>query len=568
MSNYPNNRRSVLTQWTKIAKVLNLKEKIAFYLLLTVFIGSLISWGIIFYYSKTEAIPTYGGEYIEGIVGQPIHINPIISASNNSDDDLSQVIFSSLFKYDNQGALSNDIVENYLISEDKTQYSVDIKKDIFWHDGEKLTTSDILFTINLIADPAYKSPLRSNWQGIETSIVDDYTINFKIKNPYVGFLNNLTFGILPKHLWESISPEKFSLTDLNLEPIGSGPYKYNSFQKDSKGNILSYKVVANPNYFRGKPYISKITFNFYSDDDSIISAYNKKEIMGISNISPNKIGEIKLQQSTDIHKFNIPRYFAVFFNQTKSIPLANDEVRKALSYATDHAEIINNVLSGNGNEIYSPILSNMIGYDDTLEKITFDMEKANKILDDENWKRDDDGFRKKDNVKLEINLVTTDWTELSKTAEILKSQWEKIGVKVNINNLSISDIQQNHIRPREYDALLFGQVLGADPDPYSFWHSSQKRDPGLNLSLFGDTDTDKLIEDGRIEFNTEKRSRLYIDFQKKLLSEIPAIFLYSPDYVYPLNKRVRGLEIKNLIMPEERFSNIDKWYIETKRIWK
>lgn len=557
-----------MTQWTKIAKVLNLKEKIAFYLLLTVFIGSLISWGIIFYYSKTEAIPTYGGEYIEGIVGQPIHINPIISASNNSDDDLSQVIFSSLFKYDNQGALSNDIVENYLISEDKTQYSVDIKKDIFWHDGEKLTTSDILFTINLIADPAYKSPLRSNWQGIETSIVDDYTINFKIKNPYVGFLNNLTFGILPKHLWESISPEKFSLTDLNLEPIGSGPYKYNSFQKDSKGNILSYKVVANPNYFRGKPYISKITFNFYSDDDSIISAYNKKEIMGISNISPNKIGEIKLQQSTDIHKFNIPRYFAVFFNQTKSIPLANDEVRKALSYATDHAEIINNVLSGNGNEIYSPILSNMIGYDDTLEKITFDMEKANKILDDENWKRDDDGFRKKDNVKLEINLVTTDWTELSKTAEILKSQWEKIGVKVNINNLSISDIQQNHIRPREYDALLFGQVLGADPDPYSFWHSSQKRDPGLNLSLFGDTDTDKLIEDGRIEFNTEKRSRLYIDFQKKLLSEIPAIFLYSPDYVYPLNKRVRGLEIKNLIMPEERFSNIDKWYIETKRIWK
>ncbi|EKE11469.1 MAG: hypothetical protein ACD_15C00076G0007 [uncultured bacterium] len=557
-----------MTQWTKIAKVLNLKEKIAFYLLLTVFIGSLISWGIIFYYSKTEAIPTYGGEYIEGIVGQPIHINPIISASNNSDDDLSQVIFSSLFKYDNQGALSNDIVENYSISEDKTQYSVDIKKDIFWHDGEKLTTSDILFTINLIADPAYKSPLRSNWQGIETSIVDDYTINFKIKNPYVGFLNNLTFGILPKHLWESISPEKFSLTDLNLEPIGSGPYKYNSFQKDSKGNILSYKVVANPNYFRGKPYISKITFNFYSDDDSIISAYNKKEIMGISNISPNKIGEIKLQQSTDIHKFNIPRYFAVFFNQTKSIPLANDEVRKALSYATDHAEIINNVLSGNGNEIYSPILSNMIGYDDTLEKITFDMEKANKILDDENWKRDDDGFRKKDNVKLEINLVTTDWTELSKTAEILKSQWEKIGVKVNINNLSISDIQQNHIRPREYDALLFGQVLGADPDPYSFWHSSQKRDPGLNLSLFGDTDTDKLIEDGRIEFNTEKRSRLYIDFQKKLLSEIPAIFLYSPDYVYPLNKRVRGLEIKNLIMPEERFSNIDKWYIETKRIWK
>jgi peptide/nickel transport system substrate-binding protein len=520
------------------------------------------------YYSKTRAIPSYGGEYIEGIVGQPAHINPVISASNNSDDDLAQTIFSSLFKYDSQGSLANDIVENYSISEDKTEYTINIRKDVVWHDGERLTASDVLFTIGLISDPAYKSPLRSNWQGIETSSPDDYTIVFKIKTPYVGFLNNLTFGILPKHLWESIGPEKFSLTDFNLEPIGSGPYKYSSYQKDSSGNILSYKMVANPNYFGGKPYISKITFNFYSDDDAIISAYNRKEIMGISNVSPGKINEIKLQQSTDMHKFNIPRYFAVFFNQIKSVPLANTEVRKALAYATDRREIIDAVLAGNGNPAYSPILPGMLGYDENVDKMDFDPEKANELLDKENWKRDEDGFRKKDNVKLEINLATTDWDELSKTAEILKSQWEKIGMKVNVSTLSISDIQQNYIRPREYDALLFGQVLGADPDPYSFWHSSQKRDPGLNLSLFGDSDTDKLIEDGRIEFDAGKRAELYKDFQKKLVSQIPAVFLYSPDYVYPINKSVQGLDIKNLILPAERFASIEKWFINTKRIWK
>jgi peptide/nickel transport system substrate-binding protein len=491
-----------------------------------------------------------------------------LSSSNNADDDIAQTIYSSLFKYNDQGIIINDIVENYTISEEKTQYTINLRKDIVWHDGEKLTASDVLFTINTIADPAYKSPLRSNWQGIETSSDDDYTINFKIKTPYIGFLNNLTFGILPKHLWESIGPEKFSLTSLNLEPIGSGPYKYNSLQKDSNGNILSYKIVANPNYFAGKPYISKITFNFYSDDDAIIAAYNKKEIMGISNISPNKINEIKLQQSTNTHKFNIPRYFAVFFNQNKSVTLAHDEVRKALAYATDRQEIIATVLNGNGRPVYSPILPDMLGYDESIEKMEFNLDKANNILDEEKWKKNEDGFRQKDNIKLELNLVTTDWAELSQTAEILKSQWEKIGIKVTINNLSISDIQQNYIRPREYDALLFGQVLGADPDPYSFWHSSQKRDPGLNLSLFGDSDTDKLIEGGRIEFDDEKRTQLYNDFQRKLLSEIPAIFLYSPDYVYPVNKRVQGLGVKNLVLPSERFSNIEKWYIETKRIWK
>lgn len=545
-----------------------MKEKIIFYLLIFIFISSLIGSGVIYYYSKTEAIPAYGGEYIEGIVGQPMHINPIISSSNNADDDLSQIIFSSLFKYDAQGSLIQDLTESYSISEDKTEYVINLRKDVSWHDGEKLTAEDVLFTINLLSDPAYKSPLRSNWQGIETNLADDYTLNFKIKTPYVGFLNNLTFGILPKHIWESIGPDKFSLTDLNLEPIGSGPFKYNSFQKDSKGNILSYKLVANPNYFGGKPYISKISFNFYPNDDTIISAYNTKEIMGISNISPSKINEIKLQQSTDLHKFNIPRYFAVFFNQTKSVALANDEVRKALAYATDRQEIINAVLGGNGNAVYFPILSNMIGYDENIDKMEFNIAKANDILDEKNWKKNEDGFREKDNVKLEINLATTDWTELSKTAEILKAEWGKIGVKVNISNLSISDIQQNYIRPREYDALLFGQVLGADPDPYSFWHSSQKRDPGLNLSLFGDSETDKLIENGRIEFDANKRAEIYNDFQRKLLSEIPAIFLYSPDYIYPVNNKVRGLDIKNLILPSERFSNIEKWYISTKRVWK
>jgi len=548
--------------------VLNLKEKILFYLLLAVFAISIIGWGVVFYHSRTNVIASYGGEYIEGIVGQPLHINPILSASNNADDDLSQTIYSSLFKYDGQGSLSNDLVDSYEISDDKTHYTVHLKKGVLWHDGDMLTASDVLFTINLISDPAYKSPLRSNWQGIETDSPDDYTLIFQIKTPYVGFLNNLTFGILPKHLWESVGPDKFSLTDLNLEPIGSGPYKYSSFQKDSNGNILSYKLVANPNYFAGKPYISKITFNFYSDDNAIIAAYNKKEVMGISNISPKKLAEIKLQQSTATHKFNIPRYFAVFFNQSKSIPLASDEVRQALAYAIDRQEIINNVLDGNGNPVYSPILSGMIGYNNDIDKINFDLDKANQLLDSNNWQRGGDGIRSKNNAALEINLATTDWPELSQTAEILKSQWEKIGVKVNINNLSISDIQQNYIRPREYEALLFGQVLGADPDPYSFWHSSQKRDPGLNLSLFGDSTTDKLIEDGRTEFDPAKRTAIYADFQKKLNAEIPAIFLYSPDYVYPVNKKVQGINITNLVLPSERFANIDKWYINTKRVWK
>ncbi|HPN96379.1 MAG TPA: ABC transporter substrate-binding protein [Candidatus Moranbacteria bacterium] len=539
-----------------------------FYLLVIVFIASTATWGTLFYFSKTKSIPAYGGEYIEGIVGQPVYINPILSQSNDVDADLVQLAYSGLLKYDSAGNIISDLAENYEISEDKTAYTFHLKKNVTWHDGQPFTANDILFTVNLISDPSYKSPLRSNWQGIETEVVDDSTIIFRIKTPYAGFLNNLTFGILPKHIWEAVEPENFHLNELKLEPIGTGPYKYNSFQKDSKGNIISYKLIANSNYFEGKPYISKITFNFYIDEAQALDAFNRKEIMGINSLSSQKLNQIKNKKSSLIHQFRIPRYFSVFINQNKSVALANDEVREALSYATDRQEIIEKVLDKNGEPVYSPFLPGMIGYKEDLEHKGFNLEKSIETLEKNKWTKGEDGFRSKDGVPLQFNLVTTDWDELAQTAEILKSQWEKAGIKVNISTYSISDVQQNYIRPREYEALLFGQVMGADPDPYSFWHSSMKKDPGLNLSLFGSSETDKLIEDGRIEFDTEKRSESYVDFQKELEKESSAIFLYSPLYIYPVNKSVQGLDIKTLILPSKRFCNVNYWYIKTKRVQK
>ena len=557
-----------ISKWLHINKILNLKEKFLFYFLWLVFLGSTISCAFLFYYAETKAIPTYGGEYIEGIVGQPAHVNPLLSSSNETDADLSRLIYSGLFKYDSQGKISSDLAESYDLSDDKTTYTVHLRTNVTWHDGETFNASDVIFTINLLSDPAYKSPLRSNWQGIQTTPIDDHTLQFKIDKPYAGFLSNLTFGIIPKHLWNSITPNNFALNPMNLKPVGTGPYKYDTVQKDSNGNVVSYKLVSNHNYFVGKPYISKMTFDFYTDEDSALSALNRKEIMGIGGLSSEKLNSLKVQKSTTVYKLDLPRYFAVFFNQTKSIPVASDEVRTALSFATNRQEIIDKVLAGNGHSVYSPFLPGMIGYSDDLAQSEFNLDKANQLLDEKGWTKNSEGVREKDGTVLEINLVTTDWGELTETADILKNQWGKIGVKVNIEPFSISDVQENYIRPREYEALLFGQVVGADPDPYSFWHSSEKKDPGLNLSLFGDDNSDKLIDDGRMQFDTEKRTQDYIDLQKSIATEIPAIFLYSPNYIYPVNKSVQGIDLKNLISPASRFNDASHWYIKTKRVRK
>lgn len=537
-------------------------------LLLIVIAVSFVVWVGSFYFDFTKAVPKIGGEYIEGVVGQPLYINPLLSQTSEADSDLVQLVYDGLFKYDKNGAVVADLAEGYSISDDKKEYTVSLKRGVLWHDGKELTANDAFFTYTILQDPLYKSPLRQGLQGVEVSLVDDFTIRFSLSNPYTGFLENLTVGLLPKHIWENIAPEKFSLAENNLHPIGSGPYMFSNFQKDSNGNILTLQLSAFKGYHDGNPFISRITFNFYPDDNDLIAAYNKKEIMGMGSIPPENIKNIKNSKSTFVHELVIPRYFSVFFNQTKNVALADDAVRSALTQSVNRKEIVDTILYGKGIALSSPIFPQMKGYKEN-DSVQMDIEKANKILDDAGWVMDSsENVRKKNGQKLEFELVTTDWPELNQTAELLKKQWEKVGARTNVKVLTVSDLQQNYIRTREYDSLLFGQALNFNPDLYSFWHSSQKRDPGLNLSLFDNKDADGLLEDLRQETDENKRVESYQKFQDTLNKENPAVFLYSRYYLYPTNTAVQGIETKNINNPAQRFTDINKWFVKTKRILK
>lgn len=536
---------------------------------MAVVIAAFVFWVGYLFLNLTKAVPQKGGEYTEGIIGQPMYINPLLSQTSEADSDLAQIIFSGLLKYDGQGKLAPDLAESYEISDDRKVYTFRVKKNIKWHDGEPLTAGDIFFTIHAVQDPMYKSPLRLNWQGVEIEQKDEFTITFSLKNPYFGFLDNLTIGIIPKHIWENVAPEKFSLAEYNLKPIGSGPYQFVDFQKDSGGNILSYSLKSFKDYFDVQPFISTFNFNFYPDDEAISAAYNKKEITGMGSIPSEDIEKIKSLKSTNIYELSIPRYFAVFLNQTKSVSLANDTVRKALAYATDRQEIIEKILHGKGTAMLSPFLPQMAEYESDTPKYDFNIQKANEILEEDGWKYDEEGkVRKKNKDRLEIEIFTTDWPELAQTADILLSQWGKIGADVKISVLSISDLQQNYIRPREYGSLLFGQAISFNPDLYSFWHSSQKRDPGLNLALFDDKKADELLDQARQEIDEGKRIEAYWQLQKIMADEVPAIFLYSPSFLYPVNQKVKGIEVKNINSSSSRFADVNKWYIKTKRVKK
>lgn len=554
--------------WRGVGRLLSFRDKLVVSAFLLIISVSFIVWGATFYYNVTNPVPKSGGEYVEGAVGQPFYINPLLSQTSEADSDLTALVYSGLFKFNNDGDAVPDLAESYSVSDDQREYTVQLRKNAIWQDGKPITAEDVFFTFNILQDPAYKSPLRQSWQGVEVRVVDEYTLLFSLKNPYVGFLENLTVGILPKHIWENIAPEKFALADYNLHPVGSGPFMFSDFQKDSQGSILTYHLKAFKNYYAGSPYISKITFNFYSDDDALIAGYNKKEVMGMSSVSPEKIDSIKNIKSTNIHELILPRYFAVFFNQTKSVALADDNVRAALNIAVDRKEIIEKVLHGKGAVLTSPFLSQMKIGDQQLE-INQNIQQAEKMLDEAGWKKEEGNeFRKKGNTALEFELATTDWPELSQTVELLTSQWAKVGAKVNVKILTVSDLQQNYIRTREYDSLLFGQAITFNPDLYSFWHSSQKRDPGLNLSLFDNNEADGILENVRQDSDEAKRVESYKRFRELLEKEVPAVFLYGPYYLYPVSTSVHGIDVKNINAASYRFIDANKWYIKTSRVLK
>lgn len=529
--------------------------------------GALLFWLGALYIASTKPVPEQGGEYTEGIASQPRYINPILSQTSEADADLVQLIYSGLFGYDASGRLAKRLAQEYGVSEDGRTYTVSLVPGAKWHDGQEVTADDVLFTVRLIQDPAYKSPLRSNWLSVEAAAIDRYTLTFTLKKPYFGFLESLTVGILPKHIWENIAPENFLLADYNMAPIGSGPYRFYDSEKDSNGNMLSYELRAWSEHFAGAPYIGKVVLHFYPDEASLIDAYKRKEVLGISSIMPENLPELEMRKSTRVYEVNIPRIFGVFFNPTKNAALAYDEVRQALAFAADRQTIIDEVLRGKGQSAQSAFLPFMTGYASDLPLPAFDLGKADEILDQAGWQRGDDGVRAKNGTVLEFELATPDWPELARTAEILKSQWEQSGARVTVSVLGAADLQQNVIRPREYQALLFGEAAMLDSDPYSFWHSSQ-REEGLNLAMFDDKNADDTLAALREEQDGDKRREQHRAFQEILLRENPAVFLYSPSYLYVVNSAVKGIDLKSIDAPDCRLSNIKDWYIDTKRVRK
>lgn len=532
--------------------------------------------GLLYLMNAALVVPTpsRGGALTEGIVGSPRFINPILAVSD-ADRDITSLVYSGLLHATPEGDYVPDLAQSYTISPDGKTYTVIIRPDATFSDRTPVMADDVVYTVNKIEDPALKSPLLPNWQGVTVQATDAHTVVFTLRQAYAPFIENLTLGIVPKHLWEGVTDDEFPFSNLNTQPVGSGPYTVSTIQRDASGIPSAYELTANSGYALGEPYLTHLTFEFYQSEQALVDALKSGDIESASGISPENLENLNV----DVRTAPLSRVFGVFFNQSQSTVLRDSAVRQALSDAINRQDLVDAVLGGYGTPLTGPLppgfspniapsVAAPTGASTTLPLV------AQQELLRAGWQLQN-GMLTKTSGKgssattqtLRFTLATADVPELRAAAEYLKRVWGQMGAQVDIAVYDQGDLSQNVIRPRKYDALLFGEVVGRELDLFAFWHSSQRNDPGLNIAGYANTTVDKDLEALRTTSDPTQQGQLLSAIEAQIAKDAPAVFLYAPDFVYSIPNDIAGVDLGSIETPSDRFLSVAEWHAQTDYVW-
>ena len=518
-------------------------------------------------------VPTQGGTLNEGIIGTPRYINPLMAVTD-ADHDISRLVYRGLMKEDINGNIVPDLENSYSVSKDNLTYTFVLNKAYF-QDGQQITADDVAFTVSAAVNPALGSSERVSWEGVSVKVIDPKTITFTLKEPYAPFLENTTLGILPKHVWQNISYDNWTYSTNNTtNVVGSGWYKITNISQTASGIPEYYTLSAYRKSKDGAPRIDTITMKFYSSEADIISAYNNGDIDTMGGIDPKDANTLS-KKGAVILTTPLPRIFGLFFNQSQSKIFADAKVRSAINAAINKETILDDVLYGYGEAIDSPIPSSIYPADkNTPADIQGKTAYAKSILEKDGWTMGDDGIytkkvSSKETLRLSFEIDTNDTPELKESIDHIVTDLKAAGIEAIPKVYETGSLNQDIIRPRKFQSLFFGQVVTNQADLFAFWDSSQRTSPGLNISGYANPAVDNLLEQGKSTLDPNKQDVIYQKLESEISADIPAVFVYSPSYIYVVRPNIAdGITLSHIIRPEDRFSNENNWYIETDHVWK
>jgi peptide/nickel transport system substrate-binding protein len=505
--------------------------------------------------------PAPGGIYTEGIAGSFTNVNPIYAATS-ADRTVSRLLFSSLLTYNERNQLTGDLAESWKADSRGQKYTIHLRDNLHWHDGQSLTASDVLFTYKTIQNPDALSPLNSSWKGVKVEAPDAHTVIFTLPNPLVSFPHSLTNGILPEHILGKVPMTDMRSTAFNTaNPIGSGPFRWRELHVS--GNVADNReaqitLSAFDNYHNGRPKLDSFTVRIFQSEQRMIDSYKRRELQAMVGLmaEPNDVKE-------PMRALSFPQTAATmtFFKTTSGV-LADKVVRQALVQGANTAAI-RRQLGYAAPAVDAPLLKKQLGYDKSLTQLSYNPEVASKQLQDSGWVVGADSIRQKGNQKLEFKLLAENNSEAARTSRLLQQQWRKIGVDAKVELLDPAQFQLA-LSQHGYDALLHGVSIGNDPDVFVYWHSSQADilSPGrLNFSEYKSKIADDALEQARTRTDVTLRTAKYKPFLTSWRDDAPAFGLYQPRFLYITRDPVYRLNTHEVNSATDRFANVEDWMI-------
>ena len=551
----------------------HIRWQILLILLGVVLVGILLTYLAVNY--TTVLRPGRGGTYVEGVVGHPTFLNPLLSGYNEVDRDICSMVFSGLTRLNERGEVVPDVAREWesAATPDGVAYTFHLRSNAYWHDGSPLTADDVVFTFGLLQDPNFPGPPElgaTMWRVVTIEKIDRRTVRFTLPQFYAPFLDYTTVGILPAHLLGDVSATELPGLEFNLNPVGSGPFQLEEIEIE--GEIITSMVLKQfPGYYGRRAYLDHLQFRFYPSHQTVFNVYEEGEVEGIARIPAADLPRARAFSNLNLHSAQTAEYSLVFLNlRDPDLPFFREsEVRQALLSAVDRQQIIDRHLEGNALVAHSPILPGTWAYADDIPRYEYDPDAAGKLLDEIGWVRQavGDHIRRKEGKWFAFELLTSSDPDRIDVAHTLAEYWVALGITVTVETASPVEVREA-LEARDFEAILVDLAVPGDPDPYPFWHETQV-DNGQNYAGFVHRRASEILEQARMKTGASREGRLeqYHEFQEIFAQEVPALLLYVPVYTYGVDERVHNVQIGPLMHPSDRFRTIADWWIVPRRVF-
>jgi peptide/nickel transport system substrate-binding protein len=507
--------------------------------------------------------PAYGGTYVEGVAGVPQYLNPVIAATD-VDQDVARLAFSGLTRYDQAGAIVPDLASAFHTESDGRIWTFDIREDATWHDGQPVTADDVVFTVKLLQDRGYVGPYSDAFRGVTVDRISARTVRFMLPDVYGPFADSTTVPLLPSHLLANVPYAELSRQPFNASPIGTGPFRVT--EVDARQVVL----VRNDDFYRtrparGRPYLDKVILRFYPDATEALLALSRGEIDGVGGLSSQDGGRARSLKSATLYSLPTDNFVSLFLNvRPEKIVFRDRGVRQAIATAIDRGRVLQLAADGRGTVADEFVPSSSWAYVKDVTRYKYSVGEATALLDAADWKdHDGDGIRDKGGQKLAFTISTSDEPARIAAATQIQRDLNAVGMSVTVKSMPFGQLVDSVARQRSFDALLVEIAVSGDPDPYTFFHSTEVNDPGHNFSGFSTLPIDRNLEAARRTFDDAARRELYAPVFQAISKEVPVVFLYFSDYLYAQSAQVQGQRIAPLTDPRERFWNVEDWYVRT-----